>query len=59
MTTNDSPTPLQQDILDCAKRNPNLTKKEISDRCGCSESHVRNTLNQYGDPADGWSVFGL
>lgn len=48
----DDPTELQQEIINTAKRNSDMTNKEIAERVGCSDSHVSNTLNEYGDPRE-------
>lgn len=48
----DNPSELQQDILDTARRNPDAGPSEIASICDCSESYVRETLNEYGRPSD-------
>lgn len=37
----------QQEILDVAKRNPDMKQAEIADVVGCSESYVSTTLREY------------
>jgi len=49
----DSPSELQEDILAVARRNPDMSTKHIADRCDCSTSYVRETLNKYGGPGVG------
>jgi len=42
-------TELQRQILETAYRNPNASKKEISEMCDCSASYVSNVLNRYDE----------
>ncbi|NHN58759.1 MULTISPECIES: winged helix-turn-helix domain-containing protein [Halorussus] len=42
-------TDLQREILLTAHQNPDLTNKEIADRCDCSSSYVSTVLNRYED----------
>lgn len=41
------PTDLQQEILQVADRNPDMTADQIATKCDCSESYVRETLNEF------------
>lgn len=44
---------LQQDILQLYDRNPDMSPEQIANRCDCSTSYVRQTLNEYrGGPFD-------
>lgn len=43
----DNKSDLQQQILRVHDSNPDMTPKHIADRCGCSTSYVRETINEY------------
>jgi len=43
----DQPSQLQDQILAVYDRNPDMTPKQIAERCDCSESYVRETINDY------------
>lgn len=49
----DSPSDLQREILNVARRNPDMDAKHITDRCDCSTSNVRETRDDYGGPGVG------
>lgn len=52
MVFGNSPTDTQQRILDTARRNPDMSKKQIANTCDCSASYVSQTLKEFGDPGD-------
>lgn len=41
------PTELQDEILRIADRNPDMSISMIAEKCDCSESYVRETLDEY------------
>lgn len=53
----DNKSELQREILQVYDRNPDADPPQIADICDCSESYVRQTLNEYRD--DGLADFGL
>lgn len=59
MFGHDSPSDLQQRILDTARRNPDAGPEEIASMCDCSASYVRETLKQYGSGLGGSWDFDL
>lgn len=52
-------TELEQCIIDTHERNPDITPKGIADSCDCSESYVRQTLNEHRPNWDNDGGFGV
>lgn len=48
----DDLTDTQECIVQTARRNPDMTPKQIATNCDCSESYVRSTLKDHGGPFD-------
>jgi len=49
---------LQRDIINTYDRNPDAGAAEIASMCDCSESYVRETLNEYRDGFGSSGGFG-
>lgn len=47
MVFGNSPTDLQQKILNTADRNPDMSAGQIASTCDCSASYVRETLDEF------------
>lgn len=43
----DDESQLQKNILQSYDQNPDMAPKHIADRLDCSESYVRETINEY------------
>lgn len=43
----DGPTDLQQQILNAYDRNPDAGPEALASICDCSQSYVRETINEY------------
>lgn len=43
----DQKSDLQRQILRVYDSNPDMSPKHIADRCNCSSSYVRDTINEY------------
>lgn len=59
MYGSDEPTELQHEILDAAERNPEANAEQLAALCDCSASYVRDTIDKYGDPAEGGPFGGV
>jgi predicted HTH transcriptional regulator len=47
----DQPSQLQEQILALYDRNPDMSVAQIANRADCSQSYVRETINDYrGNP---------